>query len=454
MPFAVTDPTTGAVVRTYETHDAAELERRTTLAASAYAGWRSTPLTERARLLLRVADLYDERADELGRIATLEMGKPITQARGEARFAGTILRHYAEHGERYMKEADPLHSSSVPARVTKEPIGVLLGIMPWNYPHYQVARFIAPNLMLGNAVLVKHAPQCPESALAIETLFSDAGAPEGLLQALFADPEQIVDVIAHPVVRGVSLTGSERAGSAVASIAGHHMKKSVLELGGSDAFIVLDDADVAAAAHDAIGARYANTGQACNSAKRFIVHTAVHDEFLSSFTAAVASLRLGDPADDDTFLGPMASEAAAATLNAQVSDAVAQGAVLHGGGRVDRPGAWYRPGVLTGVRPGMRAWHEELFGPVAVVHEVPDDAAAVDLANDSPYGLGAIVRCGDSTRAAALAARLEVGMVSINGTQPVDAGLPFGGVKRSGYGRELGRWAMDEFANHKVVIGA
>ena len=453
MHYTVTNPATGEVEFEQPQHTDEQIRDLLERAPEQHAAWHAVAASERAAVLSRVAELYIEERAHLATIMVREMGKPFAQALGEVDFVASIFGHYAQNGVAYLADDPIAGPSGSTAVVTRRSIGTILGIMPWNYPHYQVARFVAPNVMLGNTVLLKHAPQCPESALAISELFARAGAPEGVVSVLFADEGQIADVIAHPSVQGVSLTGSERAGAAVGALAGQNLKKAVLELGGSDPYIVLDDADVEAAVADAVVARFANAGQACNSAKRMIVHTDVYDRFVSALVAAVGALEPGDPLLEETFIGPLASAAAADNLAAQVRDAVESGAELHvGGHRIDRAGAWFAPAVLTGVTSGSRAYVEELFGPVAVVHRVENDDQAVALANDSVYGLGAIVRSGDTARAAAIAERLDVGMVAVNGLQPSSAALPFGGVKRSGFGRELGRYGMDEFVNLKLVV--
>ncbi|WP_286139041.1 aldehyde dehydrogenase family protein [Arthrobacter sp. OV608] len=307
-------------------------------------------------------------------------------------------------------------------------------------------------LLNGNTILLKHAPQCPESALAMEQIFRDAGAPEGAYVNIFATTEQVAGIIADPRVQGVSLTGSERAGSAVAEIAGRNLKKVVLELGGSDPFLVLDSADVDQAATHALFGRFGNTGQACNAAKRIIVADAVYDEFIEKFVSAVTSVKVGDPTEPDTFMGPLSSSAARDGLAAQVDDAVAKGAnVLTGGAPLEQPGAWYQPTVLAGVTEDMRAFSEELFGPVAVVYRASSEDDAVELASNSVYGLGAVIQSTDAAKAQAIAARLDTGMVYINEAPGTAPELPFGGIKRSGVGRELGKYGMDEFVNRKLI---
>ncbi|MER8086693.1 NAD-dependent succinate-semialdehyde dehydrogenase [Streptomyces sp. NPDC058316] len=450
--YAVVDPATGARVREYPQATDAQIAKALAASAAAQAAWRGRALDDRAALLHRVADLHAERKDRLAALITQEMGKPVAQAGTEIDIVVSIYRYYADNGAAFLADEELAVASGGTAVVRKEAVGPLLGIMPWNFPCYQVARFAAPNLMLGNTILLKHAPQCPASALAMEQIFRDAGLPEGAYVNLFASNEQVADVIADPRVQGVSLTGSERAGAAVAEIAGRHLKKVVLELGGSDPFLVLDGADLARAVQQAFTGRFGNAGQACNAAKRIIVLDEHHDAFVEQFTAAVRAVEPGDPTDPATFLGPLSSVAAADALAAQVDDAVALGAtVLTGGHRVDRPGAWFEPTVLTGVTDRMRAFHEELFGPVALIHRVADEEAAIALANNSPYGLGAVVQCADEEHALRVADRLEAGMVYVNDAPGTAAELPFGGIKRSGIGRELGRYGMDEFANKKLI---
>jgi succinate-semialdehyde dehydrogenase/glutarate-semialdehyde dehydrogenase len=336
--------------------------------------------------------------------------------------------------------------------VRKTSIGSLLGIMPWNYPYYQVARFAAPNLMIGNTIILKHAPQCPESALAMEQIFRDAGLPEDAYINVFASNEQAADMIADPRVAGVSVTGSERAGAAVATAAGQNLKKVVLELGGSDPFIVLDGAELPAVAKTAAAARMENAGQACNASKRMIVADGVYDDFLREFTAAMSGYVTGDPTDPATSYGPLSSEQAARNLMTQIEDAVGKGATVRlGGRRIDGPGAFVEPTVLTDVTPDMRAFGEELFGPAAVVYRVADADAAVELANGSAFGLGGAVFSSDEQLAMDVADRLDVGMVWINTAELGGPELPFGGTKRSGVGRELGPLGIDEFVNKKLI---
>jgi succinate-semialdehyde dehydrogenase / glutarate-semialdehyde dehydrogenase len=450
--YRVVNPATGAVESEFETATDAEIQSALKRSHEAYAALSRTSLAERAAVLHRVADLYLERKDELALLITREMGKTTGEAIGEIEFVADIYRYYADQGPTLLADEKLDSSSDGTALIRKAPIGSLLGIMPWNYPYYQVARFAGPNLMVGNAILLKHAPQCPESALATEQVFRDAGLTTDAYINLFASNEQVAEMIADPRVAGVSVTGSERAGTAVASIAGANLKKVVLELGGSDAFIVLDTDDVATVAKDAAEARMENAGQACNAAKRFIVADRLYDEFVEEFTASMAAWTTGDPTEASTKYGPLSSEAAAAGLMAQVEDAVVKGAKVHTGGRrVAGPGAFVEATVLTDVTPEMRAYREELFGPVAVVYRVSDVDEAVTLANDTPYGLGGVVYHSDPAVALDVADRLDTGMVWINAPEGGGAELPFGGTKRSGVGRELGPYGIDEFVNRKLI---
>lgn len=452
--YAVTNPATGEHVQEYPTATDAQIEDALAVADKSFSGWRTSPVEDRVELLHRVADLYAERRDELAAIVTREMGKPIFQAQIEVDVVASIYRYYADNGPKFLQDEELEVAGGGSAVVRKEGLGVLLGIMPWNFPYYQVARFAGPNLMNGNTILLKHAPQCPESALAMEQIFIEAGAPEGAYVNIFATNQQVADLIADPRVAGVSLTGSERAGSAVAEIAGRHLKKVVLELGGSDPFLVLDSADVDRAVTQAMFGRFGNAGQACNAAKRIILTQGVHDEFVEKFTAAISGITPDDPTKADTFMGPLSSSSAVDGVASLVDDAVDKGAtVLTGGSRIDRPGAWYQPTILTGITENMRAFSEELFGPVALLYKVASEEEALALANNSVYGLGAVVQSDDLQKAREIAARLETGMVYINEAPGTAAELPFGGIKRSGVGRELGKYGMEEFVNRKLVKG-
>jgi succinate-semialdehyde dehydrogenase/glutarate-semialdehyde dehydrogenase len=452
MTYQVVNPATGKVEGEYPTATDAEVSAVLERAAQGYTSWRRTSLDDRAEILRRVSQQYRDRADELAAIITREMGKITKAAKGELRFAAAIYQYYADNGAELLKDQPLVSNLPGSAWVRKTPIGALLGIMPWNYPYYQVARFAAPNLMTGNTIVLKHAPQCPESALAMEQLFRDAGLPEDAYINIFASNEQVANMIADPRIAGVSVTGSERAGSAVAAVAGQNLKKVVLELGGSDPFIVLDGADLPTVAKTAAAARMENGGQACNASKRMIVTNAVYDDFMREFTTAMSGYVTGDPTDPATNYGPLSSEQAARNLMAQIDDAVSKGAAVHlGGHRIDGPGAFVEATVLSGVTPDMRAYREELFGPAAVVYQVADADEAVDLANSSAFGLGGTVFSSDEKLAEEVADRLDVGMVWINTAELGGPELPFGGTKRSGVGRELGPLGIDEFVNKKLI---
>ncbi|MFF9375496.1 NAD-dependent succinate-semialdehyde dehydrogenase [Streptomyces griseoluteus] len=450
--YRIVNPATGETEREYPTATDAELREALEAADTAQREWATRPPAERAAVLHRVADLYEERKDQLAAIITREMGKPVRQGLGEIDIVVSIYRYYADHGEEFLKEEELDVASGGRAVVRKEAVGTLLGIMPWNFPYYQVARFAAPNLMLGNAILLKHAPQCPESALEMERIFQDAGLPKGAYVNIFATNDQIADVIADDRVQGVSLTGSERAGAAVAEIAGRNLKKVVLELGGSDPYLILGVSDMSRVVKNTLQGRMLNAGQACNASKRIIALDEHYDDFAERYTEAIRRIVPGDPTDPGTFMGPLSSEKALETLDEQVQDAVSKGAtVLAGGRRMDRPGAWYEPTVLAGITPDMRAYKEELFGPVALLFKVGSEDEAVEFANNSPYGLSASVQTDDDEQAERVAQRLAAGMVFLGGPAGTAAELPFGGVKRSGFGRELGRFGMEEFANHKLI---
>ncbi|MCI9889031.1 NAD-dependent succinate-semialdehyde dehydrogenase [Micrococcales bacterium 31B] len=450
--YCVTNPATGALEAEYPTATTEQIDTTLAAAHEAFGTLKAATPAERAAWLHRVADLHAERREALAAIITREMGKPITQAGFEVDIVVSIYRYYAENGPAYLADEPIDVVAGGTAVVRKEALGALLGIMPWNFPYYQVARFAAPNLMLGNSVVLKPAPQCPESALAMQAIFADAGLPAGAYSTVFATNEQVADIIADPRVQGVSLTGSERAGTAVAEIAGRHLKKVVLELGGSDPFIVLDTEKLDSIIKRAVMGRLANGGQACNAAKRFIVLEDAYDEFVEKFTAALAAVSPGDPTDPKTFLGPLSSLAAAQNLQQQLDAAIAGGAtvVLEGGQR-SADSAFFTPVVLTEVAPDSPVFHQELFGPVAMIFKASNEDEAVRLANDTPFGLGASVHGSDAERAEAVALRIDAGMVSINESGGSAAELPFGGVKRSGVGRELGRYGMEEFVNRKLV---
>ena len=447
------NPATGRVLAEHPTATDAQVQEALAGADAAFRAWRTLPIEERAAVAARVGTLFAERVEELAAVITEEMGKPLAEARDEVAFCAEIFAYFAEQGPALAADQPITASGGGRAVVQKRPVGVLLGIMPWNYPYYQVARFAAPNLVLGNTILLKHAESCPRAALALQQLMDDAGVPAGVYTNLFASHAQVADIIADPRIQGVSLTGSERAGAKVAEIAGRNLKKVVLELGGSDPYVVLDTDDVRESARAAFATRMGNTGQACNSNKRMIVTAGIFDAFVAELTRLATALVPGDPSvEADGTYAPMASRAAAETLAAQLREAVEAGATLHTGGTLaEGPGAYLSPAVLTGVTPGMAAHHQELFGPVAVVYRVADDDEALALANDTPYGLGGAVFSTDPERARRLAEQLECGMANVNAAEAEGAGMPFGGVKRSGYGRELGPLGMDEFVNKRLL---
>lgn len=452
--YRVISPMTGELLEEFPSAGNDDVEDALARAHAGFLEWRRRSISDRAAVGARIAELFEDRADDLARVITDEMGKRLDEAVGEAQICADIFRYYAENGERYGADQAITGLKAGRAVIQRRPIGPLLGIMPWNYPYYQVARFAAPNLVLGNSIILKHAEACPRSALAIATLMKDAGVPDGVYTNLFASHSQVATMIADPRIQGVSLTGSERAGAVVGSLAGAHLKKAVLELGGSDPYIVLDADDVKAAADIAWDTRMENTGQACNSNKRMIVSDELFAGFVAHLVERALGLAPGDPheAADGTF-GPMSSRPAAETLHAQIQDAVAKGATLHAGGLLtDGPDAYFSPAVLTGVTPDMRAYHEELFGPVAVVYQVSTDEGALLLANDTAFGLGGAVFSGDVARATKVADLLDVGMANVNTPMGEGADLPFGGVKRSGFGRELGPLGMDEFANKRLLF--
>jgi succinate-semialdehyde dehydrogenase / glutarate-semialdehyde dehydrogenase len=448
--YAVVNPATGETEARYDTFTDAQVEEALTRAQAAFEAWRKRSVAERAALVRRAADLHRERRKELAAIIVREMGKPFAAAIGEVDFSADITQYYADQAEAITADQPLAILGEGTAVIRRSPLGVLFGIMPWNFPYYQVARFAAPNLVLGNVIILKHASQCPESAAAIEAIYRDAGFPDGAYINVYVSAEQAAAIVADPRIQGVSVTGSERAGAAVAEVAGRNLKKVALELGGSDPFIVLATDDLDAVVKAATDARLDNTGQSCNAAKRFIVVDELYDEFLAKFADAMTASQPADPMTRGTVLGPLSSVEAATRLQGQVDKAVAQGATVVAGGG-SRNGAYYPPTVLTGVTPEMDAYREEFFGPVGVVYRVADEDAAVKLANDTPFGLGSYVYSNDPEQAARVADRIEAGMVYVNLVLADSPELPFGGVKRSGTARELGLLAADEFVNKKLI---
>ena len=441
--YRVVDPATGTVEAEYPTASDETIDAALDAATRTYREWsHDTTVAERVKQLRVVADLHNERHDELASIIQREMGKSLDQAVGEVEFSGAIYGYYADNAETFLAdEPIELLDGDGFALVRRQPIGALLGVMPWNYPYYQVARFAAPNLALGNPIVLKHASQCPESAAAIERIFLDAGFPEGAYVNVYASREQVADLIADPRILGVSFTGSESAGAAIAEVAGRNLKKVVLELGGSDPFLALGSDDLDATVEAALEARFENAGQACNGGKRFIVVDDLYEPFLERFTAGLLAR-----ADE---LAPLSSVAAAEGLQEQVDRAIAAGAKLTSGG--ERAGAWFPPGVLTDLPPTSPAAREELFGPVATVYRVASEDEAVALANDTAFGLGSYVFTNDADQAMRVADKIEAGMVFVNGVGLDGVELPFGGIKRSGFGRELGRFGIEEFVNKKLI---
>jgi succinate-semialdehyde dehydrogenase/glutarate-semialdehyde dehydrogenase len=449
MSFTSTNPTTGELLRRFEAHGPDEVERRLALAARQAVLWRETPVDERAAVLARAAQLLERDKQAHGRTMTLEMGKTLAAAVAEAEKCAAGLRYYAEHAEAFLR---PERIEGEDHRVQFQALGAVLAIMPWNFPFWQVVRFAAPALAAGNVGLLKHASNVPQCALALETLFRDAGAPEGVFQTLLIENDRVAPVIADPRVAAVTLTGSEGAGRSVAATAGQHLKKTVLELGGSDPFVVLPSADLERAVATAVKARCVNNGQSCIAAKRFIVADPVYDRFAERFVAAMAAVKVGDPLDGATQLGPLATPAILEGLDQQVQRSVSLGArLLTGGKRLPGPGNFYAPTVLADVPANAPAYREELFGPVATLFRARDVEHAVTLANDSGFGLGASAWTNDRAEARRLADGLEAGMVFINEMVASEPRFPFGGIKRSGYGRELGVFGLREFVNIKTV---
>jgi len=452
--YAVVNPATGETIKEYPTITDDELRGAIDRADQAYRTWTpSTTVAERAALIRKVADLHSERREELAAIIVREMGKPVEQALMEVDFSAEIYGFYADNAEELMADEPIKHfGGDGTAIVRRSAFGTLLGIMPWNFPYYQVARFAGPNIVIGNPILLKHAPQCPESAEAIQKIFDDAGAPAGVYNNIYATNEQIEWVIGDKRVHGVSVTGSERAGAAVAEIAGRNLKKVVLELGGSDPFIVLGADDIGTVATQAAEARLDNTGQSCNAAKRFIVLDDYYDDFLAKFKEQVEGAKTGDPTSEDTAVGPLSSKTAADRLEDQVNRAIAGGAEVVVGGK--RDGNFFEPTILTGIAQGSEASQEEFFGPVAQVYKVSSEEEAVALANDTSFGLGSYLMTTDKDQAERVANQIEAGMVYINLVGADSPELPFGGFKRSGFGRELGNFGADEFVNKKLIRAA
>lgn len=443
--YVVVDPATDERIASYPEASETEISGFVEAAQATYNTWsKQTNTAERAALLSSLADLFDAQDERLARIINREVGKEYNDSLDEVRFSAEILRSFAQNASEWLADVELSVKDGMRTVIKRHGIGVILGIMPWNYPYYQVVRFAAPNLLLGNPVIIKHANQCPESAQALEELFLEAGFPRGAYTNVYATHDQVSALIADDRVQGVSLTGSERAGAIVAEQAGRHLKKCVLELGGSDPFIVLDTVDVDSAVKHAIWGRMKNMGQSCTGSKRFIILDSVFDEFKEKFLAGIDAQN-----HQRSELPPLSSTTATRTLVDQVAAALAEGATLEAGDNSPN-GNFYNAGVLTNITPEMTVYSQELFGPVAQLYRVSSDEEAIKLANDSPYGLGSVVICDDEARAERVGDQLEVGMVYINAAGLDGSDVPFGGVKKSGYGRELGKLGVDEFANKKI----
>lgn len=453
MAYQSTNPYNGKVLQKFDEINDAALEEKLSQASSCFeTEWRAKSFAERSAVLARAAAILRERPQEFAELITLEMGKLLPQSLGEVALSAAILDYYAEHAEAFLAP-EKIATPKGEAMVESSPIGVLFGVEPWNYPYYQIARFAAPNLMAGNVVMVKHASSVPQCALAWERLMIEAGAPAGAYTNLFISKDQVAKVIDDARIRAVALTGSEAAGAVVAARAGQNLKKTTMELGGSDAFIVLDDADLDKAVKHAVSGRMSNSGQACTASKRFIVVESMADGFLEKFQAALKNFKPGDPMDKQTTLAPLSSSEALKNLLGQVDEAVAGGArVLMGGQRIEgQEGAFMQPTVLADIDKSNPAYMQEFFGPVALFFRVADEDAAVALANDSPFGLGGSVFTQDIERGKRVARRIDTGMVFINSGASSSPELPFGGVKNSGYGRELSGAGIQEFVNKKLI---
>ncbi|MDX2605150.1 NADP-dependent succinic semialdehyde dehydrogenase [Streptomyces caniscabiei] len=457
MPIATVNPANGETLKTYDALGEEEIEHRLATADATFRAYRTTSFAERARLLRRAADLLDEDTEDVARTMTTEMGKPVKQARAEAAKCAKAMRWYADHAEVLLTDVEPSDadvkdSGASRVLVRYRPLGPVLAVMPWNFPLWQVIRFAAPALMAGNVGLLKHASNVPQTALYLEDLFRRAGFPEGCFQTLLVGSGAVEDILRDPRVKAATLTGSEPAGRAVASVAGDEVKKTVLELGGSDPYVVMPSADVEKAARVAVTARVQNTGQSCIAAKRFIVHADVYDAFAERFVEAMRALKVGDPLDEDTDVGPLSSERGREDLEELVDEAVESGAtVLCGAERPDGPGWFYPPTVLADITPEMRVHQEETFGPVATLYRVADLDEAIAIANDTPFGLSSNVWTRDTAEVDRFVRDLDAGAVYVNGMTASHPAFPFGGVKRSGYGRELSGHGIREFCNITTV---
>ncbi|MFM0061858.1 NAD-dependent succinate-semialdehyde dehydrogenase [Paraburkholderia aspalathi] len=451
MAYQSVNPNTGKVLKSFEKLTDEQLEKSIAAAETCFQTWKHTTYAQRAEIVDKAATLMRKSVDEFAKLATLEMGKRIDEARGEVRFSADILAYYAEHAKTFLAPTK-LNPKVGEAHMENSPFGVLFCVEPWNFPYYQLARVAGPQLMAGNVLVVKHAGCVPQCAIAFEKLLLDAGAPKGAYTNLLISHEQSERIIDDPRIKGVALTGSVEAGRSIAARAGQNLKKTSMELGGSDAFIVLDDADLEKTVPWAVWGRMYNAGQTCCAAKRFIVLDSIADKFLAKFKTALSELKAGDPMDEKTTHGPLSTEGALVQLLKQVDDAVAHGATLvMGGKRIDRPGSFMETTILTDIKPDNPAFRDEFFGPVVSFFRVKDEAAAIALANDSDFGLGGSVFTKDEARGKRVASGVETGMMFINNIDWSDAELPFGGIKDSGYGRELGNMGIQEFVNTKLV---
>ncbi|MGE5215273.1 MAG: NAD-dependent succinate-semialdehyde dehydrogenase [Nitrospirota bacterium] len=451
MAIASINPATGEKLKEFSPVDDAEIEKRLSRAEKAFRNYRHTSLAERAELLHAASELLFQEKQRFAEIITLEMGKLLRDSVAEVEKCARGCRYYAENGARFLEE-EPAQTDAAESYVEYHPLGPVLAVMPWNFPFWQVFRFAAPALIAGNVGLLKHASNVPQCALAIEDIFCRAGFEQGVFQTLMVEPDQVEKLIVDARIKAVSVTGSERAGAAVASAAAREIKKSVLELGGSDAFIVMPSADFESALSTAVKARMINTGQSCIAAKRFIIAAEIHQQFVEQFVEAMRVLKIGDPMDPETELGPLATEQILKSVADQVHQTIAAGAkLLTGGNRIHGRGFFYEPTVLVDVPKESPAYHEEVFGPVASIFRVDDAQAAVELANDTTFGLGSSAWTKDREEQKLFASRLEAGMVFINAMVASDPRLPFGGVKRSGFGRELGAAGIREFTNTKTI---
>jgi succinate-semialdehyde dehydrogenase/glutarate-semialdehyde dehydrogenase len=451
MSYQSVNPSDGKTIKKFDEMSDQHLEKAIATAATCFEQWRKKSYAERATIVNKASELMAAHVNELARLATLEMGKRISEARGEVTFSSQILAYYAKNAEKFLAPV-ALHPSVGEAHMESSPIGIIFCVEPWNFPYYQLARVAGPHLMAGNVVMVKHAGIVPQCAIAFEKLWGDAGAPAGLYTNLQISHEQSNRIVDDPRIKGVALTGSVAAGQSIAARAGKNLKVSSMELGGSDAFIVLEDADLEHAVKWAVWGRMYNAGQTCCAAKRFIVVDKLADQFLDKFKTALGALRAGDPMDEKTTLGPLSTEGALIDLLKQVDGAIAKGAkVLLGGKRIDRHGSYMEPTILTDIKPENPAFREEFFGPVALFFRVKDEEAAIALANDSDFGLGGSVFTRDIARGKRVASHIDTGMMFINNISWSDAELPFGGIKNSGYGRELGDMGIQEFVNKKLV---